>query len=576
MLRELFDAAVLEDFVSGFARSCGMRVLAYDARGALIAASPPASRAARLSGHTPQHLPRRLEFAPLAADAPPASVAHFQAASLWYLAAPIHVGEVVAGCVAVGEMRAAGPAPPPPGPGVSADAWRQAYGELPLCDHGPDSPELHAVRWAARMLAQWCRREAQLDATTAELALVGDVGTLLSGEHSLQTILDGIVAETARVMKCPYASLRLYDPKTEQLLIAAAYNMSVDYTHVPRISRKDNPIDDEALRGRTVYIENAQEDPRFRFREEARRMGLVSGLTTGMLYQGKPVGVLRIYSNRRQRFRSGQRHLLRAVAAQAAIAIVNARLLEDRLRAAAMERQLAMAGQVQERMVRSAPLAHAGVQTAIVFEPSSHVGGDFCDVFALGDGGLLAAVGDVSGHGLPAALLMASVRGALRATATRVEDLARLMGRINEHVLRETSSSEFVSLLLAAVDADGRRLTVCNAGHEPPLLLREGRIKRHEPAGLVLGVENEPYDAQVLELLPDDFLLLCTDGVVEAMNFNGELFGRDRLSEALIRYGAQPPEPALRNIRWDVRRFVGLAEQSDDLTMVGLRVRGGT
>lgn len=149
------------------------------------------------------------------------------------------------------------------------------------------------------------------------------------------------------------------------------------------------------------------------------------------------------------------------------------------------------------------------------------------------------------------------------------------MGRINEHVLRETSSSEFVSLLLAAIDAAGRRLTLCNAGHEPPLLLRNGRIERHEPAGLVLGVGSERYDAQVLDLRPDDFLLLCTDGVVEAMNFNGELFGRARLREALVRYGVLAPEPALRNIRWDVRRFVGLAEQSDDLTMVGLRVRGG-
>jgi sigma-B regulation protein RsbU (phosphoserine phosphatase) len=268
------------------------------------------------------------------------------------------------------------------------------------------------------------------------------------------------------------------------------------------------------------------------------------------------------------------RDLLRAVAAQAAVAIANARLLKEHMRAAETERQLALAGDVQGRMVRAQPPPHPAVEATLIFEPTSHLAGDFCDFLTLGDGRLAAVVGDVSGKGVPASLLMASVRGALRAHARSCQHLGEILTRLNEHVCLETATSEFVTLMLVAVDDAGRRLHYCNAGHEPLLLLRGGQVQMAAEGGLVLGLRpDETYQPSALELQPDDFLLLYTDGVIEAMNFEEQLFGRERLFQALASYGHMPPDQALRNILWDVRRFVGLADQSDDLTMVGLRVR---
>lgn len=576
MLRDLLDVAILEDFLNGFARGCGHSAAAFDSEGHRITASPAQSLYARLTGSDFAALPRRLDLTPLPADEPPAGVAFVPHAHAWHVVAPVYLGEHAAGYVSVGEFRDpsdAAPAPDGRAATIPYEQWLDAWRALPVLERAGDAAAVRNARWLARSLAHWCRREAQLDSASAEIALVGDIGTLLSGEYDLQKVLDHIVAETARVMRCPYASLRLYDEKSDELLIAAVYNLSHKYRHEPRIQRSRNPIDSEALRGRTVYIENAQSDPRFPYRADAARMGLVSGLTTGMLYHGKPVGVLRIYSDRRQRFRASQRHLLGAVAAQAAIAIVNAQLLEQRLRSAALERQLAMAGQVQARMVRSAPPQHPHVQAGVVFEPSSHVGGDFCDVLALSDGTLLAAVGDVTGHGLPAALLMASVRGALRAMIDPGVPLAEILRRLNEHMYRDTSSAEFVSLLLARIEPGGRALTCCNAGHEALLLIREGKVIERDHAGIVLGVDPQArYEQYEQPLRPDDFVVLYTDGVIEAMNFRGEHFGRRRLRDALRQYAALPAEQAIRTVRWDVRRFVGLAEQSDDLTMVGLRI----
>jgi sigma-B regulation protein RsbU (phosphoserine phosphatase) len=570
MLRELIDIAVLEDFVAGLARASRLRAAVYSLRGELIASSPRQLSVAA-SGPVPRNLPARLGLVKLLpAHEPPAGVAFVQHKGLWTIVVPVHVGKSVAGFVSLGVFRD----PEQAGPTRTGRRGETAQ-ELPVLERIGDARPIAIARWASRMLADWCLNEARLDAAAEELSLLGDIGELLSGEQNLQTVLDRIVAETARVMNLQYCSLRLYDPKTEELTVKAGYNILETYGTEQTVLRSENPIDDDALRGQLVYIEDATRDPRIGFAEEARRLGIVSGLAAGMMHHREPIGVLRVYADHQKRFRSRHRNLLRAVASQAAIAVVNARLLEERLRSAALQRQLALAGQVQARMVRTPPPEHPMLESALVFEPSSLVGGDFCDIFPLPDGRLAAAISDVAGHGVPAALLMASARGALRAAAQHCHDLADLLAQLNQHTYRETTTSEFVTLLLVAVNSAVDRLHYVNAGHEPLLLLRDGEIRQTDQADLVLGVEpNQRYTEHTLDLRPQDFVLLYTDGVVEAMDFEGKMFGRRRLFNALRQYGTQPPDQALGNIRWDVRRFVGLAEQSDDLTMVGLRVRG--
>jgi serine phosphatase RsbU (regulator of sigma subunit) len=576
MLRELIDRAALEDLAGGLARAAGLRVALFDQHGELICASPACTALARLRDSVPRSLPRPLELLPLPAADPPARVAFLEHLGVWYVVVPVFVQDKIGGFVAVGEFREPGTPSPPafrdPGPDP-ADPER-AWEELPELHRASDAHPVVIARWASRLLADRCRQEASLESAAEEIALVGDIGALLGGEEQLQTTLQRIVTGTARVMKCPFCSMRLYDPRSDELRIVAVHGLSPEYLAKGTVRRSENPIDDQALRGQIVYIEDVQRDPRVRYPEQARREGIVSGLTVGMIYRGQPVGVLRVYTDRPRRFRTSQRHLLRAVASQAATAIVGARLAEERLRRAELERQIAMAGQLQARMVRTTPPEFPGIQAAMLFEPSWHIGGDFCDLFLLPDGRFAAVIADVVGHGLAASLLMAYTSGALRAEADACPDLGQVLTRLNRHICRETRPSEFVTLLIVAIDPQGRRLSLCSAGHSPPLLLRDGKILEPDHAGLVLGVDpGEVYHESTVNLHPDDVVLLYTDGAVEAMNFEGQPFGRPRLLEALRTYGHLPPEQTLRNIRWDIRRFVGLADQSDDLTLVALRVR---
>jgi sigma-B regulation protein RsbU (phosphoserine phosphatase) len=578
MLRELLDIAWLEDFVSGLSRTAGRRVCVYDTRGTLMVASAASGEFAELTGRVLGVLPSDMRMVPVPAHDPPGQVAYVTSHGVWYIVAPVYVDDHEAGYLALGEFREHSP---------SGDQWHrihtsatadierliQAWEALPPLQRDGTGQAVITVRWGARLLSEWCRRESRLLAASDEVALVGDIAALLTGQQDLQRVLDRIVSETARVMQCPFCSMRLYDPATHELTIKAVYNLSPDYVGKGAVVRADGSVDDQALRGQIVYVEDMTTDERVQYPDKARAQGIVSMLTAGMIYRGSPVGVIRVYTRSKRRFRKVQRDLLRAVAYQAATAIVHAQLAEERLRTADMQRQLQLAGDLQARLVRVPPPPHPHIQSALVFNPSYDVGGDFCDILSLADGRLAAVVADVVGKGVPASLLMSSVRGALRAHADWCNRPGELLTRLNRQVCRETTPAEFVTLHLLAIDPAARRVTYSNAGHEPLLILRRGQVLSTEEADLVLGIESsEVYHEYTLPLEPGDFLLLYTDGAVEARNFEDEEYGRERLHESLRTYGALAPQQLLNNIVWDVRRFVGLAEQSDDLTLVGLRV----
>jgi len=578
MLRELVDPSLLEDFVHGLSRTSRLRVCVYDSHGGLIVAAAPTQDFARLTGWVPGTIPPGPTLTPVPAHDPPGAVAFLRDRGVWYVAAPVYIEDQQAGWVSVGEFREES---------LSGADWHaaavaaqkdmtdviRAWEQLPVLERRGSAHGVVTARWGARLLAEWGRRELRLAAATEETALVGDIAELLTGKLELPAILQQIVAQTARVMRCQFCSLRLYDPQTDELTIKAVYNLPDRYLTKGPVRRSQSTIDDEALAGKLVYVEDAATDPRIQYPEEMRQEGIVSLLTAGLRYRGNPIGVIRVYTDRRQRFRASQRNLLRAVAHQAAIAIVHARMIADRLRSAETERQLALAGDIQARMMLTPPPRHAGLETASVYQPTSHLGGDFCDVFELCDGRLAAVVADVVGKGIPASILSASIRGSLRATADCCGDLGELLTRLNRQVCRETRPSEFATLLLVAVDAAHRTLSYCNAGHEPPLLLRDGQVQRLVEGDIVLGLfPNETYRAHQVALRPGDLLLLYSDGAIDAMNFAGEQFSRERLMESLRQYGGLAIKQVLHNLVWDIRRFVGLAEQADDLTMIAVRV----
>jgi sigma-B regulation protein RsbU (phosphoserine phosphatase) len=167
---------------------------------------------------------------------------------------------------------------------------------------------------------------------------------------------------------------------------------------------------------------------------------------------------------------------------------------------------------------------------------------------------------------------MASVRAALRAQVDNVYYLYEVIRRLNLMVCRDTRAGEFVTLFYAVYHARTRRLTYCNAGHPPPVVLRDGKLQELIAENMVLGINpDEQYKQSIIELRPKDLLLIYTDGVTDAMNFKNERFGRQRLIDVFER-GGESADIVAQNVLWEMRKFAGMAKRTDDVTMITARV----
>jgi phosphoserine phosphatase RsbU/P len=425
----------------------------------------------------------------------------------------------------------------------------------------------------ANAIARLCYQEFQLRQRINELTAVYGVAMMLGDARDLQQVLERTVRVVAEVMETKAASLRLYDAERDELVIKAVFNLSAAYLNKGPIHLPRAEIDRIALSAEGFeYVAHMENDPRIQYPQESMREGIVSMLSAGMRYKGKPIGVLRVYTDKKQAFSPLKIDLLKAVAAQAAAAIENARLLDETLQAAALERQVQMAADVQQRMVPQTPPKLPWVDLASVYVPCFELGGDFFDFIPLPDDNLGLTVADVSGKGVPASLIMASVRAFLRAQVDNVYYLYEVIQRINLMLCRDTKLGEFVTLFYGVLDARNLRFTYCNAGHVPGLLLRDGNILELGSDNMVLGVSaDEKYKQSFVDLRKGDVLLLYTDGLTDAMNFDKERFDRQRVIDA-FREGGPTADAVAQNILWHLRRFIGMARRTDDVTMIVARI----
>ena len=425
----------------------------------------------------------------------------------------------------------------------------------------------------ANAIARLCFQEFQLRQRIHELTALNRIAIMLAEARDLQRVLDRTAQVVCEVMETKAASIRLIDESRDELVIKAVYNLSPEYLAKGPIRLSKADIDKTALgQGGHEYVANMAADPRVQYPQESIREGITSMLSVGMRYQGKPIGVLRVYTSEEQTFSPLQVDLLKAVAAQAAAAIENARLLAESFESEQLEKQVRLAGEVQQRMIPQAAPTVPGLDVASAYVPMYSLGGDFYDFIPLPGDNLGLAIADVSGKGVPASLIMASVRAFLRAQVDNVYYLYEVVKRINLMLCRDTKSSEFVTLFYGVLDANNRRFTYCNAGHPPAMVLRGGKVIELGSDNMVLGVlPEEEYSQSFVDLQSGDLLLLYTDGLPDARNFAGEAFGRQRIIEA-FQPGGATADIVAQNVLWELRKFVGMSKPTDDVTMIVVRV----
>jgi len=443
------------------------------------------------------------------------------------------------------------------------------------------------VSLLAQTASEFCEQELRVRHRARELAALEQLSNMLVGmvdsngviNAALDAALDLLSLDAGSVVVLPRDADGISSSDDEKdLVLRAARRLSSDWLESSIPLSRDRLFDVLALKGELVISEDLLADERVLIpdRVESERLG--SCIHAGLVAAGRPIGVLRLYGRTPRRFTSSDRRLVRAIAEHAAAAVERARLHRVRAREERNQEQLKLAAEIQRRTLPRELPQLPGVDLAARWIPTFELGGDFYDAFRL-EGGLVLALGDAVGKGLPASLLSANARATLRAIAPYHDDPGEIMQRVNRAICRDTLPSEFVSALLASYDRSSRLLRVASAGHEPPILLRPGETPRplDFTGDMVLGVlADANYSSFEFPMQVGDALLIYSDGVPDTINFEGDRFRREGLIESLAELqeadAQAPAELIAKHVLWSLRRFSGLAEQTDDRTMLILRV----
>jgi len=319
--------------------------------------------------------------------------------------------------------------------------------------------------------------------------------------------------------------------------------------------------------GETVIAPDVSLDPRY----IEGRAGTRSEIAVPIVSNAEVIGALNLESNGLDAFSAGDAELLEAFAVAAAISIEKSILHQQVVEKHRIEQQLKIAREVQASLLPAGAPVVPGYDIAGLNLPAWDIGGDYFDYFPLADGCLGLVIADVSGKGVPAALLMATFRAALRSEVRKNRPIPALIREVHGTLVESMDTSRFVSTVYGVLDPRLGTFTYVNCGHNPPMLLRARGDRELLPTGRpALGMfGGEPIDARIVRLDPGDTLLLYTDGVVELTDASlEEAFGETRLARALSDSAALPASEIIGALVSATRAHAGRERYDDDFTLV--------
>jgi sigma-B regulation protein RsbU (phosphoserine phosphatase) len=300
-----------------------------------------------------------------------------------------------------------------------------------------------------------------------------------------------------------------------------------------------------------------------------------SELIVPLFYKGRVIGVLDLEHTRPSFFNEEHQRMLTTLAAQIAIAIENAKLYQTvHQQERQLERDVAMAREVQLRLLPPAAPALGQADLAVRFLPARTIGGDLYDFLDYGEGCMAIVLGDVSGKAAPAALFAALVSGILRAAAEHKPGPAEMLRLLNDAIQERKLESQYVTMLFALWDDARRTLRIANSGAVQPIFFHACQSSAVRTEGFPLGMfPDVTYDEIEVAAEPGDIVVFVSDGILDAENEKEEMYGQERLSQLLCDHRDLPPAEIASVILDDVSRFQGSHDRFDDETIIVLRVR---
>jgi sigma-B regulation protein RsbU (phosphoserine phosphatase) len=406
------------------------------------------------------------------------------------------------------------------------------------------------------------------------LLLLNEIARELTSILNLDELLGRIAELVRRLIDYQMFSILLLDASGEKLQhrFSLRFNENILLKHEIPLGR--GLVGYAAQNKEAVLVPDVAKDPRYVQANPETR----SELAVPLMYKSKVVGVLDLEHTRRGFFTEEHQRTMTTLAAQIAIAIENARLYEEIERQERrLERDLALARELQGRLLpqTSPHLAHLDV--AAKFVPARTIGGDLYDFIPYSMSRLGIVIGDVSGKGAPAAIYAALVSGIIRSHAPIEPAPAEMLSAVNLSLAERRIEAQFVSIIYAVWDDAHRTLTVSNSGLPRPIYMHAGKAEVIEATGLPLGLFDEAeYDEFEFRMKPGDMFVLFSDGILDARNRRGELFGRGRVEKIVAESGGNSAASVVDTLFKAVAEHSAGVETFDDQTVVVIRALGAS
>lgn len=396
---------------------------------------------------------------------------------------------------------------------------------------------------------------------------------LLNSTLRLEKILQIILETATKSLKADRGTVYVIDHKKKELWSKVFQG---DLKVEIRLPIGKGIAGHVAKTGKTIILKDAYKHPQFN-QEVDKKTGY---LTKTMLCtpmkdrKGKKIGVIQIVNKLNGYFSKEDIKFLDLLSLDACLAIENSRLFKEALEKERIEKELEVAASIQKMILPKTIPQIEGFEIAGMNVPTKQVGGDYFDVIPLPGGKVALVIADATGKGVPAALLVSTLQACLRAYLESNLGLEELMRRVNRVIVRSSTENKFITFFIAILDPSLKRLEIVNAGHCPPLIVRNCNLMKLPNTGVLLGCfESAQFVGKEYLLESNDVLVMFTDGITEATNAKSEIYGDQRFEKIIIENCGKTANQLKSAIYKDVKEFEGGAEQTDDITMLIVKVK---
>ena len=457
-------------------------------------------------------------------------------------------------------------------------ANRQLYGGL-IVDQTihrlKDDPAFRTALFSlAKQIAialKTAQARCQFEKVHLEKKIFLEIGKRISSSLELKEVLTLIMDSLNLIVPFDSAGIFLIDEKTGNILSTVLENYS-NLVEDKIALKVGQGITGWAIKtGQGIIVPDVDKDSRyFNARPETR-----SELCVPLKLEDRVIGAFNLESNRLNAYSEYELDLLSAFAGQAAVAVENARLYEESVRKKELENELEVAAQIQKAILPTKLPYFREYSISALHKPVQAIGGDLYDVIQLERDICGLAIGDVSGKGIPGAILMSNLLASFRSKGRSRIPINKIVMILNRILFKNTESDQFATFCYALLSQRQRELICCNAGHNPPIVLhKNGRVELLEANGLPLGViRNARYSKSKVRIDSGDIILFYTDGATEAFNPKFEQFGQKRLIKTIKKYRDLKSSLLTEKILDRVERFVRGEELQDDITLIVVKIR---